>query len=605
MDKRLIPILMVCAVLSSVLVIGSSSVAQPAKDTSRYIVKFEKPISEHDEAFLESKGCMAIRKLGIINSFAIEATDGQIKAIKKNPNIVDIHEDHVVRALEVLPWGVDRIDAELVWNGTDGGHDVTSENAAGSGINVSILDTGVDYNHPDLAENVKDGYAVVNSTAPEGGYMDDNGHGTHCAGIVAAVDNKIGVIGTSPKADLYGVKVLDSEGSGYESDVVAGVEWSINHSMNVISMSLGSDSDLPSLHAALDEAYDAGLLSVAAAGNDGFKRAGFDTVDYPARYESVIAVGATDKNDERAIWGTWTASSTGPDLELAAPGDEINSTYWNNTYETLSGTSMACPHVTGTAALVWKAYPDYNNTQVRQRMQETAEDLGPEGKDNEFGYGLVDAEKAAYVPTPDTTPPVISNVTATDITSSSAKITWDTDEPADSLVKYGTESWNYTYNVSDSTYVTSHAIDLTGLSANTTYYYVANSTDEAGNSNESSEHSFTTEKAPAKPEMHIGDIIMSSDSIGRGPWTWYKAIATVPILDSSDNPVDGATVEGHWSGAYSDDVSGVTGSDGKVTFETKWVKDGGTFNFTVDNVTKEGWIYNEAANVETSDSITV
>lgn len=108
-----------------------------------------------------------------------------------------------------------------------------------------------------------------------------------------------------------------------------------------------------------------------------------------------------------------------------------------------------------------------------------------------------------------------------------------------------------------------------------------------------------------KPEMHVGDIITSSKYISRGPWTWYKAIATTPILDSLDKPVDGATVEGHWSGAYNGDVSGSTGSDGKVTFETSWVKDGGTFTFTVDNVTKEGWTYNSSANVKTYDSIKV
>jgi len=108
-------------------------------------------------------------------------------------------------------------------------------------------------------------------------------------------------------------------------------------------------------------------------------------------------------------------------------------------------------------------------------------------------------------------------------------------------------------------------------------------------------------EAPTMPEMHVGDITISSKSIGRG--RKYKAIATVPILDSSDKPVDGATAEGHWSGAYSSNtVSGTTSNDGKVTFDTKWVKGGGMFTFTVDNVLKEGWTYDESAD-KTSESI--
>ncbi len=201
------------------------------------------------------------------------------------------------------------------------------------------------------------------------------------------------------------------------------------------------------------------------------------------------------------------------------------------------------------------------------------------------------------------TPPVISNVAATDITSSSAKtkIIWDTDVAADSLVRYRTESGIYN-SVSDSTYVTSHSVDLTELTPSTTYYYVVNSTGQSGNSDQSSEYSFTTLEAPTMPEMHVGDITISSKSIGRG--RKYKAIATIPILDSSDKPVDVATVKGHWSGAYSSNtVSGTTSNDGKVTFETKWVKGGGMFTFTVDNVLKEGWTYDESANIETSDSI--
>ena len=239
--------------------------------------------------------------------------------------------------------------------------------------------------------------------------------------------------------------------------------------------------------------------------------------------------------------------------------------------------------------------------------------VGSEGDKSPLNISVISLFDTTYMDIPyntdngtfairDITPLVIiSNVAAADITSSSAKIIWDTDVAADSLVRYRTESETYN-SVRDSIYVTSHSVDLTELTPSTTYYYVVNSTGQSGNSDQSSEYSFTTLEAPTMPKMHVGDITMSSKSIGRG--RKYKAIATVPILDSSDKPVDGATAEGHWSGAYSSNtVSGTTSNDGKVTFDTKWVKGGGMFTFTVDNVLKEGWTYNESANIETSDSI--
>jgi subtilisin/minor extracellular protease Epr len=188
---------------------------------------------------------------------------------------------------------------------------------------VAILDTGIDYEHSDLNDNYIGGYDFANNDLEP---MDDNGHGTHCAGIVAAEDNEGGVVGVAPEADLYAVKVLDSVGNGYM--------------MDVISMSFGSNLGSTSLETACDNAYSSGVLVVAAAGNDGNPSGEGDNVDYPARCDSVIAVAATDSNDNRAIW-----SSTGPDVELAAPGVSIYSTYLGGGYATMSGTSMACPHV--------------------------------------------------------------------------------------------------------------------------------------------------------------------------------------------------------------------------------------------------------------------
>jgi subtilisin len=286
----------------------------------------------------------------------------------------------------VIPWGVDRIDADLVWGTT-----------TGSPIKVAVIDTGIDKDHPDLQANIKGGINFVfqKGTIDPTMWDDDNGHGTHVAGTIAAIDNEEGVIGVGPEIWLYAVKVLDRTGKGYLSDVVAGINWAINNDMDVISMSLGTSYDYQELRDACDAAYNAGIVIVAAAGNAGDGDASTNEYSYPAAYDSVIAVGATDSNDNIAWW-----SNSGPYIELAAPGVSIYSTYKKGDYETMSGTSMACPHVSGVIALMLTTSPGiydldgdgWDPTEIRSKLHDTAEDLGPTGKDNWYGYGLVDAE---------------------------------------------------------------------------------------------------------------------------------------------------------------------------------------------------------------------
>jgi subtilisin family serine protease len=156
--------------------------------------------------------------------------------------------------------------------------------------------------------------------------------------------------------------------------------------MQVISMSLGSTSDSTTLHDVITLAYSRGIVLVAAAGNSG---PGENTVEYPAKYDQVIAVGATDANNEIASW-----SSRGSELELAAPGVSIYSTYKGGTYATLSGTSMACPHVTGTVALILQKNPGLTPNEVRGILRGSAVDPGSEGWDSTYGYGLVNAFEA-------------------------------------------------------------------------------------------------------------------------------------------------------------------------------------------------------------------
>ena len=299
-----------------------------------------------------------------------------IDALKQHPKIAFIVPDlEIFTMAETLDWGVDRIDADIV-------HEYNN----GTGVNVAIMDTGIDYNHPDLAANYKGGHDFSGDNDDDP--MDYNGHGTHCAGIVAAVKgNDRGVIGVAPEAYLYAVKVFSDDGSGRYSDIVEALEWCIDNDIQVISMSFGSSYTAgdPGIESWINAAYDAGILLVGAAGNDGNWFGWGDNVIYPARYDNVIAVAATDSMDGRAYW-----SSTGPDVELAAPGVWIYSTIPGG-YGTKSGTSMACPHVSGTAALVI-ASESLSNDEVRLRLQQTADDLGAT---SQYGHGLVDADEAA------------------------------------------------------------------------------------------------------------------------------------------------------------------------------------------------------------------
>lgn len=321
-----------------------------------------------------------------------------VEILRRQTGVLRIDDDVIVEALakpekaakpvkptatptptptQALSWGIDRIDAELIWATT-----------SADLIKVGIIDTGIDTKHPDLTLNIKGGVSTVGYTKS---YNDDNGHGTHVAGIAAALNNNFGVVGVGPQIDLYGVKVLDRRGSGYLSDVIEGLDWAIKNGMQVVNMSLGTSSDVQSFREAVARVNSAGIVQVAAAGNSG------GSVIYPAAYPEVIAVSATDKTDTITSW-----SSRGPEVDLAAPGVDIYSTYKGSTYQTLSGTSMASPHVAGAAALVLSVPGkcDYNSdsvcspAEVQQRLEATAENLGVSGRDDLYGSGLVDAENA-------------------------------------------------------------------------------------------------------------------------------------------------------------------------------------------------------------------
>ena len=253
--------------------------------------------------------------------------------------------------------------------------------ANGDGVKVAILDTGIDIDHPDLDGNLA---GCQNFISWYRNCDDDNGHGTHVAGIIAAEDNDFGVVGVAPKAKIYALKVLNSQGSGYLSDIIEGLDWAVTNNMDVVSMSLGTNSDIQSLHQAVQKVYQAGIVVVAAGGNDG---PGSNSVDYPAAYSEVIAVAATDSTNKVPSW-----SSRGAAIDLAAPGVSVYSTYLKGGYQTMSGTSMSTPHVTGVVALRLQNHPEEGPSNLENILETTTTSLPFDA--TIVGAGLVNAYQA-------------------------------------------------------------------------------------------------------------------------------------------------------------------------------------------------------------------
>ncbi|MEM2904675.1 MAG: S8 family peptidase [Candidatus Bathyarchaeia archaeon] len=297
-----------------------------------------------------------------------------LNGLRSRPEVAFIEEDEVGASYgETVGWGLTAVHAPAAWN-----------YSTGHAVRIAVLDTGIDYDHPDLNRAVKGG---VDFTGSEHGYRDVQGHGTHVAGIIAASRNDFGTVGVAYDAELYAVKVLrDSDGWGYYSWWIKGIEWAVENKMQVISMSLGGTTDSQALKRAVDLAYSRGLLIVAAAGN---AAEGSDGILYPARYESVIAVGAVDSSNHAAGF-----SRKGPELELTAPGVSVYTTAPGSSYAYSSGTSTATPFVAATVALLWAANGNLTNTQIRGILDSTALDLGPQGRDPSYGYGLLDSFNA-------------------------------------------------------------------------------------------------------------------------------------------------------------------------------------------------------------------
>jgi subtilisin family serine protease len=358
-----------------------------------YIVVFDRSVDEiSKKAIIEDHGGLIVRNLDIINAKLARLQRDKINEIEKKVGVIRIDIDgyiqlntstitsSVIQSPQIVPWGIERIEAENI------GKIVTKD------VRVAIMDTGVDLEHPDLKDSIAGG---IDITDPLLSPIDIDGHGTHVAGIVSAFDNDIGILGVAPKARLYPVKVF-RRGSlqpedrkseiivAYYSDIITGLEWCIDNNIQVVNMSFGSSVDCPSIYDAIIKVRSSGILLVASAGDNNSS----DPI-YPAAYPEVISVSAIDNRDNKT-----NKSNYGYSIDLTAPGLDILSTFPNGRYAILSGTDMATPHVTGVLALALAA--EIKPDDAERIMYDKAEDLGSKGRDDLYGYGLVDAKRTVY-----------------------------------------------------------------------------------------------------------------------------------------------------------------------------------------------------------------
>ncbi|MEH7331237.1 S8 family serine peptidase [Neobacillus drentensis] len=277
------------------------------------------------------------------------------------------------------PWGI-----QAIYNDPN-----IAATSGGSGIKVAVLDTGVYKTHSDLAANVEQckDFSQMKTPLVEGSCADGNGHGTHVSGtILANGGGGQGIYGVAPEARLWSYKVLNNRGTGYSDDIAAAIRKAADESVRtgspvIISMSLGSSSKDSLISSAVDYAYNKGVLIVAAAGNDG---PGDNTIGYPGALVNVVAVAALENVQQNGTYRVADFSSRGNpatdgdyviqerDVEVSAPGRAIESTWNDGAYNTISGTSMATPHVSGLAAKIWSANPSWSNVQLRTELQNRA-----------------------------------------------------------------------------------------------------------------------------------------------------------------------------------------------------------------------------------------
>jgi thermitase len=383
--KRFFSLLSVFLLLAMLLV-PAATFANPAKPAApkyapgELIVKFKSGTSSATVQSLHAKAGAKVAKTSKLGYQVVKFNGASVEAMlqkyKKFPNVEYVEPNYYFHAFWTpndpafasQQWGPQKIQAHAAWDVTQGS----------SAVKIAVVDTGVQANHPDLAGKVINGWDFVyDDSVPN----DANGHGTHVAGIAAAATNNgIGIAGMAPNVKILAVRVLDANGSGTLDDVAAGIRYAADQGAKVINLSLGSSVGSTTLQNAVNYAWNKGAVVVAAAGNSGSS-----SPSYPAYYTNAIAVASTSSSDAKSSfsnWGSW--------VDVAAPGSNIYSTFKGSSYATLSGTSMAAPHVAGLAGLL--ASQGRTASQIRAAIQNTADRIS--GTGTYWTYGRINAYRA-------------------------------------------------------------------------------------------------------------------------------------------------------------------------------------------------------------------
>ena len=643
--RRLVPLLVLPALL-----VGLVAAPASAGRNVDVIVVFEDHITDsHRAAAATARQHGAVVDLvyeRALEGFAGSIAEGRLAALRNDPRVASVELDSLVHAAgserpaapkwctpestepacaddsttstsssQSVPWGVERIGASTVA-------------ATGAGVHVYVLDTGIDADHPDLKANIGNGYALETCSGDhcKASWDDDQGHGTHVAGTVGALDNSEGVVGVAPQVTLHSVKVLNSNGSGYRSRVIAGIDWvatQIGASPVVVNMSLSGDgskkgtctttgysgSTADSYHTAICNARNKGAVFAVAAGNAKIDA----SAKVPAAYDdAVITVSATTSSDSWASysnWGddaaSWTSNVSAP-VAIGAPGSSVLSTTMGGGTGTKSGTSMAAPHVAGAAALVLASGSytlDHTAFEkVRSALLTNAESTATFTNSTGFKHDEDFLSVGWLGGNTDITPPSApTGLTATVVDANGiggandVSLSWTGVADAARYDVYRCSGTSCTPStlIGSTTSTTSYVDhDL----ADGTYGYAVRAVDAAGNVSEPSSTVFATVSAPVAG----GALVVASETYSRfgGKTNENHLDVTVRITDGT-SVVSGATVtfDLYRGTSKIGTASGTTGSDGTVTIAFRGVGPG-CYSADMTHVAKTGytWDGNEPTN---------
>lgn len=611
------------ALLGLMLVLSSiaPAIARPEPPLQQVIVVFDDSVTNPAAAAADLASVHGAQ-IGFVYRHALKGFSAAlparaVAALERSPQVAWVEVDQEVQLYaQTVPTGIQRIFADENPNITnDGSNDLRID------VDVAVIDTGIDLDHPDLN--------VVNSTNCSGGNPfkgscgsggdDDNGHGTHVAGTIGALNNGHGVVGVAPGARLWAVKVLNKNGSGYLSWIIAGIDYVTANAgeIEVANMSLGGTFNSSAFDSAIATSVAAGVAYAVAAGNSAEDAA----THSPANHPDVLTVSAlADFDGVPGASGSPTCrddqddtladfSNFGDLIDIAAPGVCILSTVPGG-YDTFSGTSMASPHAAGALALLASG----NNAPATKAgvgaLYQTLIDTGNSAWTDDSGDGIQEplldvSNSTVFAPTtvagsvsgaPTDDPPTVTITSPTDGTTVSGTVTITitanaSDDVGVAEVEFfvggvsigvdtnGDDGWSASWDtttVSDGTHTVS-----------------ATATDTI---NQTGAHSVnvTVDNTVTSITAHVGDLDGVSKIKGKsGKW---GATVTVTIHDSAHSLVAGATVTGTWTGAASGSISGVTGADGIVTLSTGNMTADTPVTFTVDTVSGDGLMYNATVN---------